>query len=134
MGLNVPWGGYGLHGTNSPSSIGRSSSNGCVRTHNSHVQELYSYIPVGTVVIIEGGPYGPFGNTFRIIKPGDFGSDLYEVYRLMKIQGYFPGIIDGLYKQDMTPHILKFKEEHNLQMNSDIDYEFYKALGVEYIE
>jgi hypothetical protein len=47
---------YGIHGTNDPSSIGRLVSNGCVRMHNEHVEELCRLICVGTpIVVTEGG-------------------------------------------------------------------------------
>ena len=31
LGLNVPWGDYGIHGTNHPESIGTNASHGCIR-------------------------------------------------------------------------------------------------------
>ncbi|WP_054711833.1 L,D-transpeptidase, partial [Bacillus sp. JCM 19041] len=43
---------YGIHGTNDPSSIGKSVSHGCIRMHNADVEELASTIPIGTKVII----------------------------------------------------------------------------------
>jgi len=43
---------YRIHGTNEPSSIGRSVSNGCIRMINAHVQDLYERVPVGTVVTV----------------------------------------------------------------------------------
>lgn len=52
LGLNIPGGGYGIHGTNNPSSIGKAVSNGCVRMFNNDVIELYNLVPVGTVVEI----------------------------------------------------------------------------------
>lgn len=44
--------GYALHGTNAPSSIGRSVSHGCVRLRNEDIETLYRMIPVGTAVYI----------------------------------------------------------------------------------
>lgn len=44
--------GYGIHGTNDPSSIGKAASNGCVRMFNEDVEALFSIVPVGTVVRI----------------------------------------------------------------------------------
>lgn len=44
--------GYGIHGTNNPSSIGKAVSNGCIRMHNKDVIELYNLVPVATVVKI----------------------------------------------------------------------------------
>jgi lipoprotein-anchoring transpeptidase ErfK/SrfK len=44
--------GYALHGTNAPSTIGRSVSHGCVRLRNEDIETLYRMIPVGTTVFI----------------------------------------------------------------------------------
>ena len=52
LGLNVPGGDYGIHGTNNPSSIGKSVSNGCIRTYNRNIIELYNLVHVGTPVKI----------------------------------------------------------------------------------
>ena len=43
---------YGIHGTNNPSSIGKSVSHGCIRMFNNDVLELSSMVPVGTTVHI----------------------------------------------------------------------------------
>ena len=43
---------YGIHGTNNPSSIGKSVSHGCIRMFNKDVLELSSMVPVGTTVYI----------------------------------------------------------------------------------
>ncbi len=52
IGLNKP--GIGIHGTNSPQTIGRSSSHGCMRTANWDVVRLVKLISKGMPVIIEG--------------------------------------------------------------------------------
>ncbi len=44
--------GYGIHGTDVPSSIGQSVSHGCVRMFNADVEKLYPMVPVGTPVYI----------------------------------------------------------------------------------
>jgi lipoprotein-anchoring transpeptidase ErfK/SrfK len=44
--------GYGIHGTNDPSSIGSSASNGCIRMNNRDVEELYDILPYGVNVEI----------------------------------------------------------------------------------
>lgn len=43
---------YRIHGTNRPSSIGSSVSNGCIRMLNSHVKDLYRRVPVGARVVV----------------------------------------------------------------------------------
>ncbi len=44
--------GYGLHGTDVPSSIGQSVSHGCVRLRNEDIETLFRIVPVGTPVYI----------------------------------------------------------------------------------
>jgi hypothetical protein len=44
--------GYGIHGTNEPSSIGRAASHGCVRLRNEDIEKLYDMVAVGTPVYI----------------------------------------------------------------------------------
>jgi lipoprotein-anchoring transpeptidase ErfK/SrfK len=43
---------YGIHGTNAPSSIGKSVSHGCIRMNNRDVLELAKLVPLQTVVTI----------------------------------------------------------------------------------
>lgn len=50
MGLSAR--GYGIHGTNNPSSIGKAISNGCIRMYNKDVIELFKLVSVGTTVKI----------------------------------------------------------------------------------
>ncbi len=50
MGLNYD--AYGVHGTNAPWLIGQMVSNGCVRMHNAHAEELFSLVNVGTPIYI----------------------------------------------------------------------------------
>jgi lipoprotein-anchoring transpeptidase ErfK/SrfK len=52
LGLSAPNGDYGIHGTNNPSSIGKAVSNGCIRTYNNNIIELYNLVPIGTPVTI----------------------------------------------------------------------------------
>jgi len=44
--------GYGIHGTNNPSSIGKAVSNGCIRLHNANVIEVFNLVSIGTPVRI----------------------------------------------------------------------------------
>jgi lipoprotein-anchoring transpeptidase ErfK/SrfK len=52
LGLDAPYGDYGIHGTNNPSSIGKNISNGCIRMFNKDVIELGKLVPIGTIVKI----------------------------------------------------------------------------------
>ncbi len=44
---------YGVHGTNEPSSIGQSTSRGCIRMYNRHVEEVYDVMRIGGEVIVQ---------------------------------------------------------------------------------
>jgi lipoprotein-anchoring transpeptidase ErfK/SrfK len=44
--------GYGIHGTNVPSSIGKAASHGCFRMAQRDVEDLYSRVQVGDTVIV----------------------------------------------------------------------------------
>ena len=45
LGLNVPWGDYGIHGTNRPESIGTNASHGCIRMRVADAEALYARVP-----------------------------------------------------------------------------------------
>ena len=130
IGLNVPWGTFGIHGTNRPGSIGSEASHGCIRMLNKDVDELYEYVSVGMTVAIYGGPYGGFEKGFVTLKPGDRGAAVLEVQRKMKDKGYYLAKPDGIYGEAMKRYVIEFKEDHELTVNNNIDYEFYKKLGI----
>ena len=46
--------GYGIHGTNAPTSIGKSASHGCIRMRNRDVEELFELVAVGDAVELYG--------------------------------------------------------------------------------
>ncbi|HHY82377.1 MAG TPA: L,D-transpeptidase family protein [Clostridiales bacterium] len=130
MGLNVPWGTYGIHGTNRPSSIGNRASHGCFRMRNRDVEELYSIVPFKTRVIVYGGPYGNMGSTFDKLEPGDRKSQVAEVQKRLQKLGYYTGAIDGIYGEGMKAALLKFKKDNNLPLTHYVDWATYKALGI----
>lgn len=50
MGLSLK--GYGIHGTNVQSSIGKAASHGCFRMRKQDVEELYTLVQIGDTVTI----------------------------------------------------------------------------------
>ena len=54
MGLSAK--GYGIHGTNVPSSIGKAASHGCVRMRRQDLEELFEMVTVGTTVELQREP------------------------------------------------------------------------------
>jgi len=134
MGLNVPWGQYGLHGTNKPLSIGGPYSLGCIRMINKDVEELYKLVGNGTTVVIYGGPYGLYENEFRLLIPGNVGHDVYEVERRLKEINYYNGILDGIYGEELKSAVIKFRKDNKLAITHIIDNELYNALEIKPFE
>ena len=131
MGINVPWGKFGIHGTNKPNSIGYNASAGCVRMRNQDVEDLYKYVKHETPVVIVNGVFGPFGYGIRTIKPGDMGADVLEIQRRLRAYGYYDmDYLDGKYGYYMEQALYKFQQEHNILKNPQIDLQTYEALGV----
>lgn len=130
MGLDVPWGTYGIHGTNRPGSIGHRASHGCFRMRNRDVEELYSIVPYMTRVVVYGGPYGNMGSLFNKLEPGDRSSQVAEVQKRLQKLGYYQGRIDGIYGEGMKAALIRFKRDHKLPVTHYVDWETYKALGI----
>lgn len=134
MALNVPWGKYGIHGTNKPLTVGGPNSLGCIRMLNKDVEDLYNRVDCGTIVVIYGGPYGLAINNFRNLIPGNRGADVYEVQQRMKNRGYYLENLDGIYGDSMKNQVIKFKKDFNLSVTHTIDKEFYNELGINRFE
>ena len=130
MGLNVPWGVYGIHGTTKPGSIGRAASHGCIRMRNRDIVELYELVENGTIVEIYGGPFGPFGKGFRKLLPGDTGADVMEVQRNLQLKGLYKGSLSGYYSLDTERALNSFQEANKLQISNIIDDNMYERLGI----
>ncbi len=135
MGLNVPWGRFGIHGTNKPNSIGYDASAGCIRMRNQDVEDLYKYVKVGTPVAIVNGLHGPFGYGLNPIKPGDFGADVMEVQRRLRAWGYYDAeSLDGKYGPRMEDALYRFQKDKGIPKNPIIDYDTLKALNIVIME
>lgn len=52
LGLSLK--GYGIHGTNVPSSIGHAASHGCIRLRNRDIERLFAMLQIGDRVEIHG--------------------------------------------------------------------------------
>ncbi|HHV46214.1 MAG TPA: L,D-transpeptidase family protein [Tissierellia bacterium] len=130
LGLNVPWGRYGIHGTNRPGSIGFNASAGCVRMRNKDVEELFDMVDYNTTVTIINGIYGPFGYGFRNLKPGDRGADVAEVQKRLKILGYYSGNVDGIYGEGMKQALIQFLNNNNIPLTDTIDSSIYEKLNI----
>lgn len=130
MELNVPWGKYGIHGTNKPGSIGFNLSGGCIRMRNQDVEKVYDLVEKGTTVVITNGLYGPFGNGFRTLRPGDRGADVLEVQKRLTKKGYYEGTLDGIYGEAMKKGLISFLQSSNIELTDKINEKIYNVLDI----
>lgn len=126
MGINVPWGLYGIHGTDEPWLLGRDASHGCVRMRNRDVEELYDLVPVGTPVLIYGDPV----ITRRTLVEGHTGNDVAEVQARLQELGFYQGPVDGRFGPRTHQAVLQFQRARGLQPTGIIRWDTYRALGL----
>jgi lipoprotein-anchoring transpeptidase ErfK/SrfK len=60
--------GYGIHGTNNQSSIGRNVSHGCIRMRKADVEELFKIAQVGDVVEMVAAPTAEMAWIFESVE------------------------------------------------------------------
>ena len=134
MGLNVPWGKFGIHGTLDPYSLGWSSSHGCIRMDNNDVAELYKIIPIGTRVTIVDGVYGAFGRGFRDLKSGMYGADVMEIQKKLKELGFFSGNPNGKFGIETEKAVQKYCKANGIYSRKIIDVDLQKHMEFELID
>lgn len=129
LGLNVPWGVYGIHGTNKPHLIGRSVSSGCFRMKNRDVEELYKLVDVGTPVNIMGSIHG-LEDQIEVLAVGSKGTLVYLLQQRLKAAGYYHGRVNGIFNLDTEQAIEQFQHDHNLIITGHGNQRLYVELGL----
>jgi lipoprotein-anchoring transpeptidase ErfK/SrfK len=61
--------GYGIHGTNAPGSIGKSTSHGCIRLRRQDIEELFELVQVGDEVELVSEATGDLAKVFEVQQP-----------------------------------------------------------------
>jgi L,D-transpeptidase ErfK/SrfK len=130
LGLDMPWGKYGIHGTNKPWQIGDLVSGGCIRLFNHDVELIYDWIPIGTQVVITGNPFGPLRNPRRELGPGEHGPDVLAAQKRLKMLGFDPGAENGMYEQASIDAVKRFQEAHSMRVTGVVTDEVYNMLGL----
>lgn len=130
LGLNVPWGQFGIHGTNKPSSIGSNASHGCFRMHVKESEELYGLVSNGARVVVEGGPYGWLDQSLRTLRPGDRCSHVAAVQSRLLQLGYSYQWPDGIYGPATQAAVQKARTALGLPQKDLVDEAFYRAIGL----
>lgn len=126
LGLNVPWGGYGIHGTNRPWSIGQFASKGCIRLRNKDIEELFEWVPVGTPVRIEGQKV----NIARSLRYTSSGPDVVLLQTQLRKLGYYEGRADGLFNRDVEIALKRFQHDKGLKPSGIADRKTFDMLGL----
>ena len=130
LSLSVPWGKYGIHGTNRPESIGGNASHGCFRLRVKDAEALYAQTPLGVRVVIDGGSYGPLGEGLRVLHPGDRGSAVQLAQRRLIQQGFLYGGADGVYGAATSSAVIAARGQYGLSREDVIDYALFARLGI----
>lgn len=125
MRLSVPWGSYGIHGTNNPKSIGKAVSHGCIRLYNEDVIVVYSKTPIGTPVNIDG-----VVRKIRTLKLGSKGNDVRQVQQLLRDLGYYTASADGYFGSLTRQAVIHFKKDQGMKINGLVGKNTLKALQV----
>jgi len=112
MGLDVPWGTYGIHGTNVPTSVGQYASHGCIRMRNADIEVLFEMVPRGTPVEIVGHVFA----YRRSLKHGDVGADVLAIQKRLAKAGFYRGQLDGRFGWSTDWAVRWFELRHQLPM------------------
>lgn len=130
IGFYVPWGQYGIHGTNQPHTLGRSASHGCIRLSVRDAERLYPLVPIGANVWIDGGPYGALGRMLPVLEPGMRSGHVYEVQRRLLQLGLYQGVPDGIYGGATSAAVIQARARFSLPPADRVDGALYSALGI----
>ena len=134
LGLDVPWGDYGIHGTNKPESIGSNASHGCIRMNVEDAEALYAIVPNGTKVVIECGPWGELGGTLRMLKNGDRSAAVRAVQRKLRALGFYHGWPDGIFGSGTQLAVDAARQAYGLPQTGLVDWALYMKLGLTVFE
>ncbi len=130
VGLTVPWGIYGIHGTNKPGSIGSYASHGCIRMNNHNVEEIYPWVKPDTRVVMLGNPFMYQDEQFRTLRRGSRGGDVLEAQIRMQRLGFYDGPLDGIWGGGMEQAVVNFRASKGLPKDNSVNSEVYHALGL----
>jgi peptidoglycan hydrolase-like protein with peptidoglycan-binding domain len=131
MGLNVPWGIFGIHGTNKPGSIGTYASHGCIRMFNRDVEKLYPLVPNGCrVKIVKDGSMVPQEMKPIKMKKGSTGQAVVYVQARIKQLGVEFDNADGRYGNATVLAVKYYQAWHGLKPSGEMDEATYRLMGL----
>ncbi len=128
MGLNVPWGIYGIHGTNKPGSIGNPASHGCIRMFNHDVLKLYDLAKLGTPVHITGDLRGIKFRSEYFNKQS--GQDVVALQLALRKAGFDSGPADGRFGPTMEAAVRKMQLFYGFSVDGSVGFAEQQFLGL----
>lgn len=124
IGINVPWGDYGIHGTVEPWAIGNSNiSHGCIRMNNDDVAVLKEYMSIGVPVHIKHDTA-----PFRVLRDGDVGSDVLLLQIMLMQLDYYDSGLDGFFSKGTFEAVCQFQSDENITVDGIGGYDTWSRL------
>lgn len=128
MALDVPWGSYGIHGTNRPWSIGSYASAGCVRMFNEDVEELFEIVSIGTPVRIRGPR--PALDFSKPLVRGAVGPEIVLLQEQLRALGFDPGQCDGQFGGRTEANVRELNALFGVGLGGVATMDVYTLLGI----
>ncbi|MBE3575542.1 MAG: peptidoglycan-binding protein [Firmicutes bacterium] len=128
LGLDVPWGIYGIHGTNKPWSIGTAASGGCFRMFNTNVEELWAWVPLGTPVTVTGRRI-PVEYP-RTLRQGDIGQDVAYLQLYLREAGFPVPRADGRFGAGTAASVRELQRFYGLPVTGQASWDVLGILGM----
>lgn len=126
MRLDIPWGSYGIHGTNMPWSIGSLASSGCIRMRNKDAEELYPWVDVGTPVEIIGSA-APIQRELAMYM---MGQDVMLLQMKLKQIGYLETKPTGIFGSETQEAVKRYQHDHALAVTGRTSQAMLHLLGL----
>lgn len=123
IGLDVPWGVYGIHGTKEPWLVGkRNVSHGCIRMEDKDASQVKNLVAIGTDVRIKQNlPFRKMGKDMA-------GSDVYHTQMMLENLGFYTGAIDGIYGEGTERAVKSFQRTYSLKDDGIIGKRTYQKI------
>ena len=128
LGLNVPWGIYGIHGTNKPWEIGTAASLGCIRMHNHHVEQLFEWLSLKVPVKIVGKRERV--KIEQILRPGQQSKQVMELQLALRKEGFYRGNLDACYSNLTELAVKELETIYGLYPDGIADFNVLFILGL----
>lgn len=128
MGIDIPFGSYGIHGTNRPWSIGSYASAGCIRMFNHDVERLFEIVSVGTPVTIVG--WSPSLAWTNALPAGTIDWHIPLLQWALRREGFDPGRADARLGPDTMKAIAEAQRVLGLPPVDAATPDLFRLLGL----